>query len=69
VNVVLAVLELLDYLSNQNYDKLRNSVKIVLPNMLVHLDLAVKGIEANINETFDFQFAKEVAQGSSILGA
>ena len=53
VNVVFAILELLDDFSDQDDNKLRDTVKIIFADMLVHVDLAVKGIKADINQAFD----------------
>ena len=52
VYVVFAILELLDDFTDQDDYKLRDSVKIIFADMLVHVNLAVKGIEADIYQAF-----------------
>ena len=62
MNIVLAILELLDYLANQYDNKFRNAVKILLANMQTQVYLAVEGIEADVYEALDFELAKEMTQ-------
>lgn len=49
MDVVLTILELLDDLADQNYNKLRNSVEIMLPKVQTHVNLAVKCIETDVD--------------------
>ena len=60
--VVFSILELLDNFSNQNYDELADSIEISLTKILVKLHLAIECIKADINETLDLHFSKELAQ-------
>lgn len=62
--VVFSVLELFDHFSDQDYNQLADSVQITLTQVQVELNLAVKGVEAHIDQTFDLHLTKEMAQGS-----
>ena len=67
MDVVFPILELLDYFANENYHELGYSVEVTLSELLAWVDLAVEGIEADIDETFDFELTKEVTKGSALL--
>ena len=67
MDVIFPILELLDYFANENYHELGHSVKITLSELLAWVDLAVEGIEADIDETFDLKLAKEVTKGPALL--
>ena len=63
VDVVFAVLELLHDLSDQDDHQLRDPIQVTLPQVCVHLDLAVEGVEADVDQALDLELAKEVTQG------
>jgi len=62
--VVFSVLELFDHFSDQDYNQLADSVQVTLTQVQIELNLAIKGVKAHIDQTFDLHLAKEMAQGS-----
>ena len=67
MNIVFSVLELLDYFSDQNDNELGDSIEVALAQLLAGIYLTVESVEANIYETFDLKFTKEVAQRPVLL--
>ena len=67
MDVVLSVLELLDYFPNQNDHELGDSIEVTLAQLLARIHLAVESVEADIDEALDLKFTEEVAQGPVFL--
>ena len=67
MDVVFAVLELLDDFSDQNHDQFRDAVEVSLSQMEVDFHLAVERVKAHIDQTLDLQFAEKVAKRSVLV--
>jgi len=60
VDVVFAIFKLGDDFTDQNDNQLGHSVQISLTQVLVQLDLAVEGVETDINQSLYLELSKEV---------
>ena len=67
MDVVLPVLELLDYLPNQDDHELGDSIEVALAQLLARINLAVESVEADIDEALDLKLTEKVAQGPVFL--
>ena len=67
MNVVFSILELLDDFSDQYDHELRDPVEVVFADVLMHVNLTVKGIEADIDQALDLKLTEKVAQGARVL--